>query len=74
MIKKIKKHLEVNRVTFIQHFIFAIQAGFLLLYAGIASIIHAFCPAWFDGTPAKIVAKLYKGRIKNHPNPEYRSF
>ena len=51
---------------------FAIKAGVLLLYAGVASIIHAICPALFDGVPARIVANLYHGRIKNHPNPDYR--
>lgn len=72
MIKAIKKHLEVNQITFINHFMFAIKAGVLLLYAGVASIIHAICPALFDGVPSRIVANLYHGRIKNHPNPEYR--
>lgn len=74
MIKKIKKHLETNQVSYPQHFIFAIKAGVLLVYAGITSLIHAINPAWFDGTPAKIVARLYKGRIENHPNPDYRNF
>ena len=56
------------------HFKFAMYASALLFYAAIASFIHAWAPRFFETTASRIVAKLYKERLKNHPNPEYRKF
>jgi hypothetical protein len=74
MITKIQQHLKTNKISLKDHFVLAIWAGVLLIYAGVASIIHAFIPVLFDGVPAKIVSKIYNKRIKDHPNPEYRNF
>ena len=49
-------------------------AGCKLLYAGIASIIHGFVPAWFEGTAAKIVIDLYHRRLEDHPNTDYKEY
>lgn len=68
----IKKHLEDNKCTYLQHYVFAVKAGILMIFGGLASLIHAFLPCIFQGTSAKIVASLYNGRIKNHPNKTYR--
>ncbi|MDC6486967.1 MAG: DUF6356 family protein [Methylophilaceae bacterium] len=53
-----KKHLTEANKTYWNHFIFAFKAGFLLLYAGITSIIHAFIPSLFPFVSQKIVQKL----------------
>jgi hypothetical protein len=74
LLKKVREHLKINKISFIDHFVLAVWSGVLLIYAGMASIIHAFFPFLFDGTPARIVSKLYFKRIKDHPNPEYRDF
>lgn len=74
MIEQIKQHLIKNQITFYDHFTLALISGFLLMYASIASIIHAFIPCLFSNTAAKIVAQLYYKRIKNHPNESYRNF
>lgn len=73
MIKGSKQHLEDSKCSYIEHLKFAIYAGFLLIYAGIASVIHAFIPGLFKGTAAFIVIKLYNHRLKNHPNPMYKT-
>jgi hypothetical protein len=39
---------------------FAFKAGFLLIYAGIASIIHALIPSLFPFVSQKIVQRLVK--------------
>ena len=52
--------------------IFAVTAGFKLIYAGLASLIHAFIPGAFKGTAAFTVIDLYKQRLENHPNPLYK--
>ena len=56
------------------HFIWAVLAGFRLLYAGIASIVHGFVPAFFPGAAAKTVIDLYHKRLVDHPNREYQDY
>ena len=67
----IKQHLISSKTTYFEHNKFALYAGVLLLYAGFASIVHALLPNLFPSTAARIVAKLYNKRLKNHPNPDY---
>lgn len=74
MIRSSKKHLEDSKTTYFEHLQFALYACVLLFYAGIASLIHAFVPGWFKGTPAFIVIKLYKQRLVGHPNPQYKEW
>lgn len=69
---KIKEHLDHSNVTYFEHLKFAFYASGLLLYASIASLIHAILPNLFPATAAKIVIKLYKKRLENHPNPNYQ--
>lgn len=73
MFNSSKQHLEESKCSYVEHFKFAIYASLLLLYAGIASLIHAFIPALFKGTAAFIVIKLYNQRLKHHPNPMYQT-
>ena len=53
-----KQHLNESGKTYIGHFIFAFIAGWLLIYAGITSIIHSLIPSLFPFTSQKIVQKL----------------
>ena len=55
-----KKHLKEANKTYLQHLVFAFKAGVLLLFAGIASIIHALIPSLFPFVSLKIVQKLSK--------------
>jgi hypothetical protein len=71
---KIKQHLEDSETRWLEHTKFALYASIMLLYASIASLIHAIIPAFFPSTAARIVAKLYKQRLENHPNPEYKKY
>ena len=74
MINLSKKHLRDSRCSYLEHFKFAMYAFMLLLWAAVASLIHAFVPALFKGTSAYIVIKLYKQRLRNHPNPQYQDW
>ena len=74
MLKKSKKHLTDSNVSYWEHLKFAVYAAVLLLWAGIASLIHAVIPSLFPGTAAYIVIKLYKKRLENHPNPTYKDW
>jgi hypothetical protein len=71
-VRSIKEHLQNNQCSYRQHFLFAVKAGILMVFGGFASLVHAVLPCFFEGTSAKIVASLYNGRIKNHPNKIYR--
>jgi hypothetical protein len=71
MFKKSIDHLHESKTSYIEHFKFAIRAGILLLIAGLASLVHAFIPQWFQGTAAFTVIRLYKERLEDHPNPMY---
>lgn len=55
-----RKHLTEAGKPYWRHFMFAFRAGFLLIYAGIASIIHALIPSLFPFVSQKIVQKLIK--------------
>ena len=55
-----KKHLTEAGKPYWRHFMFAFKAGFLLIYAGIASIIHALIPSIFPYVSQKIVKRLVK--------------
>lgn len=72
MIKFLTQHLKDSQVTYIEHLKFALYASFQLLYASVASFIHAFIPFVFKGSAAFVVIKLYKQRLVNHPNKMYR--
>ena len=69
-----KRHLTKSKETWGRHCVFALFAGVKLIYAGIASIIHGLVPAFFEGTAAITVIKLYHRRLVNHPNPDYAKY
>ena len=69
-----KRHLTKSKETWGRHGVFAFFAGVKLIYAGIASIIHGLVPAFFEGTAAISVIKLYHRRLVNHPNPDYAKY
>ena len=71
---KSKSHLAKSKETWGRHCVFAFFAGVKLIYAGIASIIHGIVPAFFEGTAAITVIKLYHIRLVNHPNPDYAKY
>ena len=60
-----KKHLNEARKNFIEHFKFAFMSGFILMYAGIISIIHALIPCFFPFTSLKIVKILLDQSMNN---------
>lgn len=68
-----KQHLIDSQTTYLTHAVWAFKSGFYMIYAGIASLIHAIYPGFFPGTAAKAVINLYHQRLHNHPNPTYKS-
>lgn len=72
MLQRSKKHLSDSKVNYWGHFVFALKASALLMFASITSFVHAFLPVLFPATAARIVIRLYKERLAHHPNPEYQ--
>lgn len=69
-----KEHLSKSQETYLNHASWAFLAGIQLIVAGVASLIHALIPGWFQGTAAKTVIDLYHKRLINHPNKEYQNY
>lgn len=55
--KKLFKHLSDIDETYGQHFSAAAWSGLKMVFAGIALIIHAICPAVFLTTGSDLVKK-----------------
>lgn len=67
-----KEHLTKSKSTYFSHLIWAVLAGFKLIYAGITSIIHGIIPTVFDGVAPKTIINIYHSHLVNHPNDEYK--
>ena len=67
-----RKHLDISKVTYLEHLIWAVVAGFRLIYAGISSIIHGVVPTLFDGTAPKQIIDIYHNHLEHHPNEHYQ--
>lgn len=68
------QHLKDSQVNYSMHSKWAFVAGIRLIWAGIASLIHAVHPNFFPGTTAKTVIDLYYTRLHNHPNKNYKKY
>jgi hypothetical protein len=67
-----RKHLELSKVSYVDHLIWALKSGVILIAIGIASIIHGIAPFLFEGTTAKKIIEIFYQHLYNHPNPEYQ--
>jgi hypothetical protein len=67
-------HLRDSKETYRSHSLWAVIAGFRLIWAGLLSLVHAIYPGWFAFHPAKTVIDLYYKRLHNHPNPLYQDY
>lgn len=64
------KHLEESGKRYGEHFMFAMRAGFLLLWAGLASIVHAIIPGLFPFVSQRIVMRLAEASRRQQQNAE----
>ncbi len=62
------KHLAESNKTYIQHFKFAFYAGWMLLWAGLTSIIHACIPSLFPFVSRNIIVKLLEQSRRTEAN------
>ena len=67
------RHIEISRMGYFKHLFFATKSGFLLIYLGLTSVIHAIVPAWFKGDAPMGVIEIFYRNIYHHPNPEFQA-
>lgn len=53
-------HLKEQRMTYFQHFAFAIDVFFKLIFAGLALLVHAFIPFLFPTVASEILKNIEK--------------
>lgn len=68
------QHLVDSNESYQSHSIWAVTAGFQLIWAGIQSLVHAVYPGWYPFAAAKTVIDLYYKRLHNHTNPLYQEY
>ena len=60
------KHLRENRMTYVEHLIFALFYGCCCLLAGLFLIVHSVLPCFFPTAGSDLVNKLSKRFKKRH--------
>ncbi len=73
-IKLSKDHLKVSNTNYFPHLYQAFKLGFILIYAGIQSIIHSLLPFLFPASSANKVTWMYVRVILDSANPEIKAF
>lgn len=56
--KKLLQHLKENRMTYIEHLMFALYYSVLCLYAGFTLMIHSVLPCFYQTTGSDLVTKM----------------
>lgn len=59
-LKKSRAHLENVEETYCEHMFRAFGYGFKMIGGGFAAILHAICPAVFETTASRTVARLHE--------------
>jgi hypothetical protein len=58
ILKKSKEHLQENKMTYSEHFLFAYSHGVTCIIAGLCLIIHSIIPGVLASTGSQLVTKL----------------
>jgi hypothetical protein len=72
IIRKSVAHLRGSQMGYFRHFCHAFSLGWILIFNGISSIIHAFIPAFFPGTAAFTTMRIFYKVCYGHPNPYFQ--
>lgn len=52
------RHLRDTQMTYLAHLRFAAKVGGLLVYAGLACLVHAVLPCCFADTASRTISRL----------------
>ena len=72
IIRESQDHLRGSQTTYVPHFRQAFWLGWILIFNGLSSIVHAFIPAFFPGTAAFTTMRLFYKFCHGHPNPYFQ--
>jgi hypothetical protein len=64
LVKRWKNHLSENKMTYREHWMFAVGHGYCCIKAGLYLIIHGFLPCFYEKTGSKLVHELEKDFIE----------
>ena len=72
LVKTSSEHLRLSQMGYFEHFRHAFVLGWILIFNGLSSLVHAFIPALFPGTAAKTTMRIFYKVCFNHPNPHFQ--
>jgi hypothetical protein len=72
--KRSAQHLNDSQMSYWVHFHHAFRLGFILIYAGLASLIHALCPFLYPAYSAKQVIRIFVNVVLDSLNPEIQNY
>ena len=61
------KHPHLVGETYLQHASAALVFGATMIVAGVACVVHALIPRFFERTASEVVAKLYRQMTARRP-------
>jgi hypothetical protein len=69
-----QEHLQKSKKTYFNHLYHASMLGLVLIYAGIASIIHALLPCFFAAYSANKVTRIFYRVVYTSANPDIQGY
>lgn len=72
LVKKSSEHLLLSQMSYFPHFRNAFTLGWILIFNGLSSLVHAFIPRLFPGTAAKTTMRIFDKVCYNHPNQHFQ--
>ena len=69
--KLFTEHPNSVNESYFEHMIYALKCGFILVFAGLGCLVHAFFPFLFTTKTSETVVDMY-GHIKER-NPKYKT-
>lgn len=60
LIRKAKKHLSENNMSYYEHFVFAFGYGVKCIRAGFYLLVHSVLPCFFAHAGSRLVRKMEK--------------
>jgi hypothetical protein len=73
-IETAQNHLQKSKMSYLVHLYHALSLGIILIYAGIASIIHALLPCFFAAYSANKVSRIFYRVVDRSANPDIQGY
>jgi hypothetical protein len=67
-------HIQKSKMGYFTHLYHAVSLGLVLIYAGIASIIHALIPCIYAAYSANKVTRIFYRVVYTSANPDIQGY